>query len=109
VEPHGFVFHETRCGSTLVANMLASIPSNRVYSESRPPVQVKLGMTGTKVADIFRGLLTLMGRRRTDESHQRLFFKLQNSKFSGLISAWYPEVPFVYVFRDPVEVMVSNV
>ncbi len=32
------MFHESRCGSTLVANMLGSIPYFRVYSESDPPV-----------------------------------------------------------------------
>lgn len=37
IEPTGFVFHESRVGSTLVANMLGSIPTNLVYSESGPP------------------------------------------------------------------------
>jgi len=37
LEPAGFVFHESRVGSTLVANMLASVPTNLVYSESSPP------------------------------------------------------------------------
>jgi len=38
--PKGFVFHESRCGSTLVANSLASFQPdlNRVYSESGPPI-----------------------------------------------------------------------
>lgn len=42
VPPRGFVYHETRCGSTLVANMLAGLEPNRVFSESKPPVQVCL-------------------------------------------------------------------
>lgn len=33
VYPSGFVFHESRVGSTLVANMLASDPDNMVFSE----------------------------------------------------------------------------
>jgi hypothetical protein len=38
-KPNGIIFHETRCGSTLFANILASININsRVYSESPPPV-----------------------------------------------------------------------
>ena len=37
VKPSGFVFHESRVGSTLVANMLAAVPTNIVYSESAPP------------------------------------------------------------------------
>ncbi|CAN0443494.1 unnamed protein product, partial [Hapterophycus canaliculatus] len=39
--PKGFVYHETRCGSTLVANMLAALPPSRVFSESKPPTQVR--------------------------------------------------------------------
>ena len=40
MEPKGFVFHESRCGSTLVANSLAAFnpERNRVYSESAPPI-----------------------------------------------------------------------
>ncbi|CAM9907925.1 unnamed protein product, partial [Phaeothamnion confervicola] len=30
MEPTGFIFHETRCGSTLAANMMAHVPSNLV-------------------------------------------------------------------------------
>lgn len=33
VYPTGFVFHESRVGSTLVANMLAADPDNMVFSE----------------------------------------------------------------------------
>lgn len=33
VYPSGFVFHESRVGSTLIANMLASDPDNMVFSE----------------------------------------------------------------------------
>lgn len=40
MNPTGFVFHESRCGSTLVANSLIAYDpdSNRVYSESSPPI-----------------------------------------------------------------------
>lgn len=33
--PRGFVFHGSRCGSTLLSQMLAALPENRVISE--PP------------------------------------------------------------------------
>lgn len=45
IQPKGFIYHETRCGSTLVANMLAALPPSRVFSESKPPVQVLMGRT----------------------------------------------------------------
>ncbi len=34
LQPTGFVFHEARVGSTLVANMLASDPRNLVYASA---------------------------------------------------------------------------
>lgn len=37
LEPTGFVFHMSRCGSTLTANLIGSSPYNLVYSESKPP------------------------------------------------------------------------
>ena len=40
LDPAGFVFHESRVGSTLVANLLASDPSNLVYSEAAPPANI---------------------------------------------------------------------
>ena len=40
LEPTGFVFHMSRCGSTLAANLMGSSPYNLVYSESKPPAQL---------------------------------------------------------------------
>lgn len=40
IEPTGFIFHESRVGSTLVSNMLATDPNSLVYSESSPPSNV---------------------------------------------------------------------
>lgn len=37
LEPTGFVFHMSRCGSTLTANLMGASPHNLVYSESKPP------------------------------------------------------------------------
>lgn len=36
LEPNGFVFHVSRCGSTLVSGMLASSPRHLVLSEPLP-------------------------------------------------------------------------
>ncbi len=34
--PSGFIFHMSRCGSTLVSQMLAALPENLVISEAAP-------------------------------------------------------------------------
>ena len=33
LKPSAFIFHESRVGSTLAANLLAAVPSHLVYSE----------------------------------------------------------------------------
>jgi hypothetical protein len=38
--PTGFILHESRAGSTLLANMLASSHRNLVYSEPHPPAAI---------------------------------------------------------------------
>ena len=77
LEPTGFVFHESRVGSTLVANLLASDPYSMVFSESAPPSAVMLakGMDREKQLELFRDVLTLMGQTTM---HTRMFFKFQS-------------------------------
>ena len=74
--PTGFVFHESRVGSTLVANALASDPSSMVFSESHPPSRVLKCSTCSRERKIqlFRDVVTLMGRSPV---HKHLFFKFQ--------------------------------
>lgn len=77
LQPTGFVFHESRVGSTLVANMLASDPLSMVFSESAPPSAVLLarGLSRERKIELFRDVLTLMG---LTTMHQRMFFKFQS-------------------------------
>ena len=78
VRPTGFVFHESRVGSTLVANLLASNPFAMVFSESDPPAHALLHCTGCSArrnAEVFRDIVTVMGRSPV---HKYLFFKFQS-------------------------------
>lgn len=66
-EPAGLVFHESRCGSTLVANMLSALPYSLVYSESAPPTDVLLGAGGASLSPpdrlrALRVIVAAMGR-----------------------------------------------
>jgi hypothetical protein len=78
ISPTAFVFHESRVGSTLVANTLASDPFSMVYSESAPAANALLHCSTCsleKNVDIFRQVVTLMGRTPI---HKKLFFKFQS-------------------------------
>ncbi|CAB1107664.1 unnamed protein product [Ectocarpus sp. CCAP 1310/34] len=109
LQPNGFVYHETRTGSTLVANMLAHVPSNLVVSENNmaeDPVRRCSDCTEMQKVALLREIMTLLGNGRN--GHEHLFFKFQDSTTLPLMMKAYPEVGWVYLFRDPVEVMVSN-
>jgi hypothetical protein len=78
VRPSGFVFHESRVGSTLVANFLASDPYAMVFSESSPMARVLLHCESCDrqyQLQLFRDITTLMGR---SPFHKYLFFKFQS-------------------------------
>ena len=86
MEPSGFIFHESRCGSTLVANALTAMDpeEHRVYSEARPPI-LAMKICGTsgercpphRAAELFQDVIYMMGRTR-DPKETKLFFKMQS-------------------------------
>ena len=110
IEPTGFVFHESRVGSTLVANTLASDPFSMVFSESAPAANALLhceSCTRERNVQLFRDVVTLMGR---SPIHKRLFFKFQSitsTKMEIALEA-FPNTPFVFVYRQPVQTMMSH-
>ena len=60
LEPSGFVFQESRVGSTLIANMLAAVPTHLVYSEGlRLPTSPR-ATRAQRVAAV-RDYVTLLG------------------------------------------------
>jgi hypothetical protein len=78
ITPSGFVFHESRVGSTLIANFLASDPYSLVFSESTPIANAILHCTACSKEThikLFRDVVTLMGR---SPIHKRLFVKFQS-------------------------------
>jgi len=113
-------FHESRCGSTLVANsMIAMDPAkHRAYSESPPPVYAMLHCCGEhfencsqeQAAAVLRDTVYLMSRT-DDPQEERVFFKFQSitSKAIPTFQMAFPKVPWMYVYRDPVQVMMSHV
>jgi len=109
--PSGFVFHESRVGSTLVANMLASAPTHVVYSESAPlPVVLNhcRSCDADRKRDLIRKIVDLMGA--SPRYHTRLFFKFQSITVPNmrvLLDA-FPETPWIFVYRDPVQTMMSH-
>jgi len=107
MDPTGFVFHESRVGSTLVANSLTAMnPSaNRVYSEANP---INSALKSDNI-QLFRDVVYLMGRtNRVEEEH--MFFKVSSigSKRISVMREAFPETPWIFVYREPVQTMMSH-
>lgn len=102
VSPTGFVFHESRVGSTLIANFLASDPWSLVFSESTPIANAILHCatcSKERQIQLFRDVLTLMGRSPV---HKRMFVKLQSITSTKMEIALevIPQLPIIYFLSD---------
>ncbi|CAN0247963.1 unnamed protein product, partial [Discosporangium mesarthrocarpum] len=106
--PTGFFFHETRCGSTLVANMLASRPDNVMWSESTGPWKLMHTCPKCPKAQVVRFLRVIMHSMTRSPAHQHFYFKFQSSEDIDLVTAAFPGVPWVFLFREPIEVLMSR-
>ena len=109
--PDGLIFHMSRCGSTLTAQMLAAAHANTVLSEAAP-LRAIVRMAELDDDDkviLLRAMTTALGQARNGET--RLFLKLDcwHSLDLPLFRRAFPETPWVFLYREPVEVMVSHV
>lgn len=118
VPPTGFIFHSSRCGSTLVSNACRAITNSIVLSEAnavdklvaRFVTDAPEGTVKESLYSVFlRGVVHALGQRRTG-SEQHLFVKFACCSFAQIarITRIWPHVPWVFLYRDPVETIVSN-
>lgn len=112
VKPTGFIFHMSRCGSTLIAQLLAALEKNIVISEA-PAIDWVIGSGSNRVEEKrkewLKWIVSAFGRRRFNaERHYFMKFDCWNTLDLDVITSVYPDVPFVFLYRDPVEVLVSQ-
>jgi gluconate kinase len=113
--PNGFIFHMSRCGSTLVARMLAALTQNIVLSEP-PPVDSVLrsntknsAISDEQRIDWLKWIASALGQKRNDEEeHYFIKFDSWNTLDLNLIELAFPDVPWIFLYRNPVEVIVSQ-
>jgi hypothetical protein len=114
--PAGFIFHASRCGSTLVAQILASLPRNIVLSEPAIVNQVLYprprGSAAAEAdqAELLRAVIGALGRPRHEDA-QQCFIKFSSNTIAKmpLIRRVFPGVPWIFLYREPVEIMGSYV
>lgn len=115
LQPSGFIFHMSRCGSTLLTQMLAAPPSDIVVSEADPidaVVQARLrrpDLSQDRQARWLASIIGALGRKRRGDE-RAYFIKLDSwhSQELPLFRRAFPTVPWLFLYRDPVEVLVSH-
>ena len=115
LSPTGFIFHMSRCGSTLVAQLLAALPQNIVISEAEPIDAVlrsrfyDMGVTDEQRVAWLQAMISALARQRfDDERHFFVKFDSWHTFDLPLIQRAFPEVPWIFLYRDPLDVMVSH-
>jgi len=115
VDPSLFIFHTSRCGSTLSTQILSLNSQNIVFPEYlivdsilRAQIQGN-SVTIEKRKEWLRNLIKIIGQKRFPEE-KRLIVKLDSwhFQFHGMIRELYPEVPFAILYREPDAILRSN-
>ncbi|WFR78319.1 hypothetical protein P9875_21800 [Janthinobacterium rivuli] len=111
--PDAFIFHVSRCGSTLLSQLLASLPQCIVMSE--PPVIDSLlrlhhdGLAGSDNIALLRQAILALGHRRSGtETHFIIKFDCWHIHSLDLLRQAFPGTPCLFVYREPLAVLASH-
>ncbi|SHN12684.1 hypothetical protein [Chitinophaga sp. CF418] len=115
LEPSAFVFHVSRCGSTLLSQAFSAPEENIVIAEAplldeilrarehQPDLPLSI------LEDWFRAAVRLMGQQRNfKEQHYIIKLDSWHIHFYELLRQWYPHTPFFFLYRKPDEVIASH-
>lgn len=112
LKPTGFIFHTSKCGSTLVSNMFKALPRHLVISEPNAtnsiltlpsdqfPESVKI--------ELFQGAVNAFAQSALPQE-KKYFIKFTSWNVLQLpfIKKAFPDVPWLFLYRHPVEIIVS--
>ena len=114
LRPNGFIFHMSRCGSTLVSQMLAALPRNIVVSEASPIDAVvrarrwRPELSDETHAAWLKLMIGSLGQPRAGERNYFIKLDCWHTMQLPLFAHAFPDVPWTFLYRDPVEVLVSQ-
>jgi hypothetical protein len=117
LKPAGFIFHSSRCGSTLLANICRVLEDSVVISEAAAVDKLAARFitdANSKVKELLysvflRGAVSALAQRRTGKE-RRFFIKFSCCSTAQMnrIKRIWPDVPQVFMYREPTETIVSN-
>ncbi len=113
--PAGFIFHMSRCGSTLVSRMLAALSDHLVVSEAGPlDAMARSGLRAAQISidkriEWFRWIVGAAGQPRQG-GERKYFIKFDSRTILDLplIRQAFPNVPWIFLYREPLAVLASH-
>ncbi|KAA2241718.1 hypothetical protein F0L74_17745 [Chitinophaga agrisoli] len=113
--PAAFIFHVSRCGSTLLSQAFSTPEEHIVIAEA--PLLDEILRVAEQQPDIpattrenwFRQALQLMGQLRNGKETTYII-KLDSwhIHFYDVLRSWFPQTPFFFLYRRPDEVIASH-
>jgi hypothetical protein len=106
----GLVLHESRCGSTLIAQALKAWPGTRVISEpGLLDTALMAALSGMDPgARAFRGVLAALRQPAGDDARVVIKLDAWHALALGALGTLLPGVPWLFAYRAPLEVLVSH-
>jgi hypothetical protein len=117
-DPAGFVFHMSKCGSTLMSRILEQ-PKKQMIIKEATPLHENLWQylthdwhdpvaPTTNNLRLIRNLIQLLGRpRQPEQEAYYVRFRSWGIAFVEIIQQAFPATPSLFMYRDPVKVMAS--
>ncbi|WP_316805486.1 hypothetical protein [Pedobacter nototheniae] len=115
ITPVSFIFHVSRCGSTLLSQLLSTRKENIVIAEAPVIDEILTGqlrderLSDEQIEEWLKATLNLLGQKRTgDEKH--FFIKLDSwhIHFYDKLRKWFPNTPFYFLSRAPQAIIASH-
>lgn len=115
IMPTAFIFHVSRCGSTLLSQALATHYENIVVAEAPLFDEILRAQeqdSAMELAEkerIFKAAISMMGQQRHRQKDQ-YYIKLDSwhLHFYHQLRMWFPKTPFYFLSRAPHEVIASH-
>jgi hypothetical protein len=113
ISPTAIIFHISRCGSTLLSQLLATNPANIVLSEV--PIFDEILQMGYRSGEIkkvfspFKAAVRFYGVKKSS-INQHLFIKTDSwhIHFYKELREMFANIPFLFIYRRPDEVIRSH-
>jgi len=111
----GLIYHVSRCGSTLIANLLRQLDNAIVLSEPSPVDSVMRAhhtnpsITEAQRVEWVQAMVSALAQKKSAEL-DRVYIKTDawHLILDRVLDQAFPETPSIILYRDPIEVLAST-